>query len=121
MLRNQCVQEPEPPCSKTSGGPSPHRRQTICPSPQGVVRTSAWEHRRSTCSTGDDVSTGAAALTESLMVSALVFRCGCGWQTENAEEVKTYPASRTRRLAASALHRPLREGGGDPVRHSCRR
>ena len=51
MLRTQWRQEPEPPCSRTSGGPSPQTRQTMLPSPQGVsIRRAAASIRASSAS-----------------------------------------------------------------------
>ena len=52
ILRTQCIQLPVPPCSSTSGGPSPHTRQTTSPEPFEVVCRVAARSRAATNSAG---------------------------------------------------------------------
>ena len=56
MVLIQCVHEPVPPCSSSSGSPVPHTRQTMLPSPQGVRSLRAERASASTMAAGSCVA-----------------------------------------------------------------
>src|SRR5262249_6887116 len=64
-LRTQCIHEPYPPCSSTSGGPLPQRRHTRLPSPHGVSSRSA------------SAAIPSTSATVSSLINATVYLFGC--------------------------------------------